>query len=448
MARDSLKLSEFGKDLVDQAARKMGWGHQGADWASAAHVTVYTLKRFWRRSAIDRGSFIAICEAVGVNWEKVVDEDEQEIPPNQLNQGYPASSRVIENSLQLQNLTLPQASHEALPDRPLALDSPFYIERPPIESECYNEILQPGSLISIKGLGQAGKTSLILRILNQATKQGYRTVRLNLRLAEKAVLSDLDKFILWFCANVSRELGLTLELTWDEMLGSIVSCKTYFENYLLPQIDNPLVLVLDEGEQIFQYPEIAQDFFRMLRNWYDEAQANNLDVWKKLRLILAYSTEVNFQLDNQSPFNVGLQITLPDFNPIQVQDLALRYGLDWTASQVEELMAMLGGHPYLIRLLLHQSKRQDVTLEQLLQTAITESGIYSDHLRRILKNLEQNLEVAIAFKKVVTADVSVQLDPIRLYQLQRLGLVQLQGNNLTPRCNLYRQYFCTRLRIS
>jgi serine/threonine-protein kinase len=69
-------------------------------------------------------------------------------------------------------------------------------------------------------------------------------------------------------------------------------------------------------------------------------------------------------------------------------------------------MAMLGGHPFLVRLALYRISCQDITLEQLLKTAPT----------------------------------------MQMYQLQRMGLVQLDGNEVMPRCNLYREYFRARLK--
>ena len=204
------------------------------------------------------------------------------------------------------------------------------------------------------------------------------------------------------------------------------------------------VLALDEVEHIFEYPDIAQDFFPLLRNWYEEA--NNLDIWKLLRVVVVHSTEVYIPLNiNQSPFNVGLPVELPEFSLEQMVHLARRHGLDWTENQLKPLMAMLGGHPFLVRLAFYRIVAEETTLEQLLQTAPTESGIFIDHLRRHLISLQQNPELVAAFKKVVTTDESVQLEPIQVYQLQRMGLVQLDGNKVMPRCNLYRQYFRARV---
>jgi hypothetical protein len=149
---------------------------------------------------------------------------------------------------------------------------------------------------------------------------------------------------------------------------------------------------------------------------------------------------------NSSPLaGVGVTVELPEFTPLQVQKLAQRHGLNWNASQVEQLMAMVGGHPALVRQALDCVKRQDVTLEQLLKTAPTEEGVFSNHLRRHLQNLRQNPELAEAFSLCVRSAQPVQLDSDLAFKLHRMGLVNLHENRVMPRCDLYRQYFCIRL---
>jgi hypothetical protein len=50
---------------------------------------------------------------------------------------------------------------------------------------------------------------------------------------------------------------------------------------------------------------------------------------------------------NQSPFNVGIPSELPPLTESQVMDLVRRHGLNWREAEVAQLMAMVGGHPYL-----------------------------------------------------------------------------------------------------
>lgn len=340
---------------------------------------------------------------------------------------------------------LPVAAPE-LPEGQVDLASSFYIERPPIESRCYEMILQPGALIRIKAPRQMGKTSLMARVLNYAANHGCQTVSLSFQIAEKSIFSNLEQFLKWFCAYVGLELQLPNRLGdyWDDIFGSKVNCKAYFERYLLPEIDRPLVLALDEVDRVFHHPEIADDFFGLLRTWHEESKKK--EIWKKLRLIVVHSTEVYIPLDiNQSPFNVGLPIDLPEFTAVQVQELARRYGLNWQTSQVEQLMNMVGGHPFLIRLAFYHIARQDITLEQLLETAPTEAGLYSDHLRRHLWNLQQHPQLAAAIKEVVSTSNPVRLEAVIAFKLHSMGLVHLQGNDVKPRCHLYRQYFQERL---
>ncbi|WP_293157076.1 MULTISPECIES: ATP-binding protein [unclassified Microcoleus] len=69
----SLIASKQGLEIVDRARRKKGWT-KGADaWVQKASVSISTIKRFWQGKAISHESFVSICQAVGINWEQIVD---------------------------------------------------------------------------------------------------------------------------------------------------------------------------------------------------------------------------------------------------------------------------------------------------------------------------------------------------------------------------------------
>jgi AAA-like domain len=321
----------------------------------------------------------------------------------------------------------------------------FYIERPPIEERCYSEIFKPGCLLRIKAPWQTGKTELISRLIHDAEQKGYRTVVLNLRDATREDFSNLDKFLQWFCNIIADRLELTasVEEQWHKSIGnSKIKCRSYFEKYVLPG-DNPLVLALDEVDRIFPYLEIASEFLGMLRTWHEDAKTRQL--WRQLRQVVLHS-EIYTEVDiNQSPFNAGYEMTLTDFNQEQVLDLARKYKLDWELAKVTQLMAIVGGHPYLVEEAIKHIAQQDITLEKLLQTSHTAWGIYSRHLERHWKNLQSNPELAGAFQKIVLADSPVefnsQLNQNMVVKLNDLGLVKLLNNCVMARYELYRQYF-------
>ena len=296
-----------------------------------------------------------------------------------------------------------------------------------------------------------GKTSLLTRLLWNASQQNYQTVCLSFQLADRAVFSHLNTFLKWFCAVVSRELGLDDRLEqWKDIYSSSYNATFYFQDYLLNAITNPLVLALDNTDLVFEHEEIATDFCKLLRNWHDLPRRSdrNSPIWQKLRLVIVHATEIYGALDiNASPLaGVGVLVDLPEFTFEQVQDLVQRYRLGWNKKQVQQFTELVGGHPYLLQLGLEQIQRQHVTLEQVLQTAHTEAGIYSNHLRQQLSHLEQSPELIQVFQEVVNAAEPIQVKPAHAFKLQSMGLVQLEGNQVKPRCFLYRQYFCDALR--
>lgn len=329
------------------------------------------------------------------------------------------------------------------PSGPLSLDSPFYISRPPIEELAYQEISKPGSVLRIKAPRHTGKSSLILRLINRAKELGAKSIILDLQQVPEEYLQDLNKFLRCFCANISLQLGLKpiLDDYWDEDIGSKISCTLYLQGYILTAIDSPLVLVLNEVNRLFEYPKIAGEFLPLLRSWHEEAKQQNN--WQKLRLVVAHSTENYLTLNiNQSPFNVGLPLKLTNFTLEQVKDLASRYGLSWEDSlPAEKLMAMVGGHPYLIQLAFYHLHLGNLSLDRLLQEAATEGGIYRDTLRCCLAALEKQPQLMAALQEVIKNKHPVQLQPINAYKLDSLGLLKVEGSYCTISCELYRQYF-------
>ncbi|NES89756.1 MAG: serine/threonine protein kinase [Okeania sp. SIO2B9] len=342
------------------------------------------------------------------------------------------------------SISITQLMSPNFPNGSISLNSPFYIQRSDIEKQVYAEIEKPGALVRIKAPQEMGKTSLLLRVIKYAESLDYCTVNLDLQRVEQNILSDdINKFLRWFCANIAHQLNLepNLDDYWDEDIGGKVSCTLYFRNYLLQSINSPLLLALDEVNQIFEYPEIAKDFLTLLRSWYEEAKRQ--PVWQKLRLVVVHSTEIYVPLQlKQSPFNVGLPIQLGSFSLEAVLELAQYYGLDWSeGEEANLLMATIGGHPALVHLAIYHLSREDVTIRQLLETAATSTGIYANHLRRHQVKLEEEPELAIALQNLVNTNEPILLKPIIAYQLSSMGLIKLDGNKATLTCDLYRQYF-------
>ncbi len=431
---DTVVLNKINRHLKDVEIIVLKGSWQGLNYDEIANNEGYAAK--YLRQDVGFKLWKLLSEALGeevnkTNFRAAVERSNlknNNILPIELHQNI---SNTIKNGF------VPEYPKGSVP-----LNSVFYIQRTLIEERCYDTILQAGSLIRIKAPNQMGKTSLLDRIIAQSNLQGYDTVRLNFLQAETTVFNNLDKFLRWFCAYVSHKLKLPslLNESWDEYRGSIINCTTYFEDHILDNINNNLVLGLDEVDRVFQYPEISQGFFAMLRSWHEEAKT--VEIWEKLRLAVVHSTENYGSLDiNQSPFNVGLVVELTEFTKEQIEVLAHHHQLDYHQIQVQQLMSLIGGHPYLIRLALYHLALGDISLEQLLKNAPTNAGIYEEHLRRFLHTFKVNPHLTQAFIQVVTATESVSIETMQAYQLYSMGLVHRVGDKLTPSCQLYQQYF-------
>ncbi|PAX51793.1 serine/threonine protein kinase [Brunnivagina elsteri CCALA 953] len=400
-------------------------------FAHELKIAPSTLSNFLNGKNVAMETFQLICKHLDLNWEEIADREDNYI------------SSSIQQSIQQ---SFPQTSTPynpiEYPEGPVARDSSFYISRPPKEEDCYREISKHGALIRIKAPEQMGKTSLLIRILDRAEIQGDRTVYISLKEADNQCFTDLNKFLRWFCATVSRKLKLEnrLDEYWEDDISCNMRCETYFEEYILPEIGQPLTLGLDEVDRLFAYPDIYGDFFGLLRYLHEEARRAN--IWQKLRLVLAHSTEIYVPLDiNRSPFNAGFPVDLPEFKTQQILDLAQLYQLDWCDEEAAKIMSIIGGHPFLARLALYHIARQDVTVNEFLQTAASESGIYSQHLHRLMSALEKQPELLVAMREVAKANHPVQLIPEIKFKLQAMGLVKITNPGVIPSCELYRQYF-------
>lgn len=331
------------------------------------------------------------------------------------------------------------------PGGPLPIDSPFYI--PPVEAQAssYEAIDQPGALLRIRGPQRAGKSSLMARIAQVALQRGYQPVSIRFQMAEKAALTDLDQLLQWFCVSVGREMEIlpALDTYWDSLYGSKVSCKAYFEEYLLAAVDRPVVLLLDDVDRLFRYPDVADEFFGLLRTWYEEAKT--VEIWQRLRLVIAQPCEVYIPLTiNKSPFNVGLAVSLSPLTPVKVQSLALAYGLNWSLDEAGALQQLLRGQPYLSHLAIDYLQRKTMTLSELLADPLGAST-FSSYLQQLLQRLQSEPHLFQVLWHILNGERPHPAMLSATYQLQCMGLVTLVGECPQIACPLFQAYFENRL---
>lgn len=207
-------------------------------------------------------------------------------------------------------------------------------------------------------------------------------------------------------------------------------------------------MAIDEINQLFAYPDIASEFHLMLRVWSEKAKEKGADSnpWHKLRLVTVHSTEILIPPSlNPSLLNTARVIQLPEFTSSQVQDLAQRWEQEITAQQIEQLITLLGGHPYRLQLAFNYLRQQTITTEELLENSAIATAMYAEHLEQQWWNLQRYPELVTVFTQIVRQSSPVDYEAAPVSQLHKMGLVHLQGLRASLACELFRPFFRDRL---
>jgi hypothetical protein len=331
-----------------------------------------------------------------------------------------------------------------------------YVSHRAIEGLCKAALTQPGSLVRIKAPHRFGKTELISQLQAFAEGEDYKVVVLDLNRVEAPSLESLDRFLRWFCKRIARKLKLykpseiseQIDEYWDDELGGNTSCSDFIEEAILSELEEPLVLALDNVDALFKHQAIVQEFFKLLRSWYEVARRE--PEWEKLRLILAHSTEpyefLKIAEHNHSPFNVGEPIELPAFDQTQVRELVAQFGLT-SRVDLDRLYTMLDGHPELLQIGL-KFLRLDArrSLNDLRAESNKMAGVFSSHLDGLEKLLRKSGHLAVMRRVAKSAEpfavAREKADRDAAVALVRFGLVREVGDRcIEPRCELYREHF-------
>jgi CheY-like chemotaxis protein len=315
--------------------------------------------------------------------------------------------------------------------------SPLYVERLG-EQNVLELMREQGVTLTITGPRQTGGSSLLHRIIKAAERVDKRVIHLDFQQAfgsEDLTISDL--FFRNFCLHLSFLLGEADRV--DDYLrapGSNVRRCTLYVEYLLRSWGKPLVLACDEIDRLLD-TRFRSDFFGMLRSWHNARAIN--PHFKNLDLVLVTTVDPPERLiddPNQSPFNVGEVVQLTDFTQAQAEELNRRYGSPLKSAELKDLMALIGGHPYLTQLALHQVAKGLITIDQL--KAGYDNHPFARYLSTYLSWLRSNNELQDGLIEVLRHNIPKEAIFMRL---RSAGLVRREGRKMLTRCLLYEKFF-------
>jgi hypothetical protein len=382
-------------------------------------------------------SFDAICR-------DILDAIRTPLPDaTQADEASPARLRALAEATELRGAPLP-AADPRLETGAVALDSPYYLRRQADEAVA-KVVRQRGATVLVKGPRQVGKTSLLSRGQCLANSDGQRSIYIDFQLIDEDHFTSLKSILLYFAHRIARELRTSIKPAevWDDYLGGPESLTMFIEQAVLENSDTRVTLCLDEVDRIFQFP-FRNGFFAMIRAWHNARSRSEL--WGRLNLLIGHSTEPALFIDdiNQSPFNVGEVFRLFDFSRAEVQKLNETNGCPLRDAEVDGLIKLVGGHPYLIRQSLYVLRTSISGMDELKRVSVSDTGPFGDHLRRLLWALRDRDRMRAAFKHIIRGDGCAEETDFQ--RLLAAGLVQGESRQTAaPRCDLYRQYLSAHL---
>lgn len=328
---------------------------------------------------------------------------------------------------------------ELPPKPPSGYDPNWYIRREEEENLAKFSLIYPSTPVVLQAPFLFGKTNLLQYLLdelrNDATEPAT-IATINLQLIPQESKSSIDMLL----KEIATQLVLDLfqeqdwvEKTWRRFGGPLSKMADIMEDYILPRTKNRFVLAIDQADMIAEMC-IKNDFFSMLRSWVEECK----DSWSRFRLIMAISASPTELVDNlrMSPFNISETIQLKDLEEHQVYELLQKFALNWSEEELLILRRAVGGHPYLLRVLMYRAKITKTNLKDLLKDT---TKLFDTYLSKYRKWLVANPKMFDELKFFKSGEYTSARDRELCRRMVKAGLLIEDKSLYRLRYELYKE---------
>ncbi|TYT69999.1 AAA-like domain-containing protein [Microcystis aeruginosa] len=318
-----------------------------------------------------------------------------------------------------------------------------YVKRPPLEENCLKVLQQEQSLLRIRAPHNSGKTRLVNWLVHHLKQDNYQPVIIDCEEEKATIDLSCEDLLLSICRTITQELKINeslLDKFWSRPGTPAQKTRRYLEEYVLQPSANPLVFVFEKFDTVLETETLGNEICGILRSWHERRSPP----WRKLRLIIIHSTEFysNYDFYASPLIGVGYVASLSDFNAEQVLTFAQVNGINWTLSDFHKVMNLVGGNPYLIKLILVKLQEGN-SLEKVLDDALQGREPFQSHFFLLMRYLKSNANLQNIFRQILQkkALTPAQMKGESVQFLERLGLIHKSYDNLEVRCNLYQVYF-------
>jgi hypothetical protein len=329
----------------------------------------------------------------------------------------------------------------------MSADLTYWVARP-AEAELRRSIEQAASIVLVYGARRMGKSSLVARALDYARMQDSATVLTDLGNLSSTEMETIEALYRALAGRIAGQLRLPIDENrdWDPRYPASLNFERFVRRRALAGCSGQLVWAIDNIDRLVDC-SFASDVFGLFRAWHNERSYSSSGPWTRLTLVIAHATEPQLFINdpNQSPFNVGIRITLENLTVDEIADLNAKFGLPLQTRQEEvKFRELVAGQPYLAQRGLCEMAKRKMDFATFAAAAADDDGPYGDHLREFLCQTEQDPALAAEVRGLLRAKNTLGID--RFYELRSRGLVSgHSADRARILCEIYRSYLARHL---
>ncbi|MEZ4294466.1 MAG: AAA-like domain-containing protein [Polyangiaceae bacterium] len=376
----------------------------------------------------------------------------------------PPSSEAPDAALPFSEPFDPDASlpDEDEPEPPgLGYSERWYVPNEAKEQLILGTLRHPGAPVVVTAPPFSGKSTVLQRIVSRLRKEhrdGHErcvVILVDLGSLSDATLADPPAFFLEVASmlvdgyeralrearcDIPADTDTWIERAWKRPGSPEARLTNLVERRILTPERNRTVLAFDRADRFVGRP-CGDPMARMLRQWV-RAGALGDELWAQFRLALAaagsslyfYAPDAVSEL-----FASATHVRIESFGLADVRAMAHLYGARWTDDELRHVVDLVGGQPYLCRMILFL-ERTGVPKTELLD----EARLKIEHCATVLRQVWLRVAEQPDIRKplcLLLHDPSTKLTTDEYHRLYQAGLVRRDGDAYVLPNKLVASYF-------